>query len=190
MNRRSGSETKKLILDTALKMFSLHGYTNTSVRDIAKEACVSVGTIYIYFKNKDDLYLEIIRDKRRELYYKVKDSLKNSKNSKDALSRFIEIYVYHIIKNKEFILLHIRERSLLYDKKEKLKFFKKQKKILKEIVDNGIKNKEFKKFDSDEISDIILSIMRGILLTIIFDGKKEIKVNTIKELVFNGILNK
>lgn len=47
MNRRD------LVLKTALKLFTERGYFNTSVHDIQREADVSIGSIYHYFKNKE-----------------------------------------------------------------------------------------------------------------------------------------
>jgi AcrR family transcriptional regulator len=53
MNRRSGEDSKQIILNTALKTFSEHGYEGASMRMIAKKARMSVGSIYLHFENKE-----------------------------------------------------------------------------------------------------------------------------------------
>jgi len=56
-NRKN--EKQKLIFDTAAKVFSEKGYNATSVKDITIEADISVGTFYLYFKNKEDLFEQL-----------------------------------------------------------------------------------------------------------------------------------
>jgi AcrR family transcriptional regulator len=58
-----GEQTRKLIVDTALRLFSEHGYEKTTMRAIAGAAGVSVGNAYYYFPSKESLvqqfYLQI-----------------------------------------------------------------------------------------------------------------------------------
>ena len=57
MNKRSitSMNAKEKIVTTALKLFSQQGYEKTSIREIAKEAEISLGLMYNYFKGKEDL---------------------------------------------------------------------------------------------------------------------------------------
>ena len=52
---------KQHILETAMKLFASHGYGSTSTRLIAKTAKVSLGLLYNFFKNKEELLNEIVR---------------------------------------------------------------------------------------------------------------------------------
>ena len=56
-NRRQ--TTKAKLVASAQKLFSNRGYHNTQVMDVVKEAQVSAGTFYIYFKNKRELFEEL-----------------------------------------------------------------------------------------------------------------------------------
>ncbi len=51
------------ILDAALDEFSARGFAATRLDDVAKRAGVAKGTIYLYFKNKESLFQELIRSK-------------------------------------------------------------------------------------------------------------------------------
>jgi AcrR family transcriptional regulator len=55
-------DRKKLILEHAKRLFSRKGYYNTQISDIVDEAKIARGTVYQYFKNKDDLFITLIRD--------------------------------------------------------------------------------------------------------------------------------
>jgi AcrR family transcriptional regulator len=53
---------RQQILDTALDLFSRHGYHNVSMHRIAEESEFSIGTLYNFFKDKEDLYRGLILD--------------------------------------------------------------------------------------------------------------------------------
>jgi AcrR family transcriptional regulator len=53
-------EKKVSIFDAAARLFAAKGYTGTSVREIVEAAGVTKPTLYYYFKNKEDLYLQLI----------------------------------------------------------------------------------------------------------------------------------
>ena len=55
-------EKKQRIKDAAMKLMSEKGYHQTSSNEIAKEAGVSIGTFYSYFKDKKELYAELVAD--------------------------------------------------------------------------------------------------------------------------------
>ncbi|MCR5104014.1 MAG: TetR/AcrR family transcriptional regulator [Eubacterium sp.] len=55
-------EKKQRIKDAAIKLMSEKGYHSTSSNEIAKEAEVSIGTFYSYYKDKKDLYKELVAD--------------------------------------------------------------------------------------------------------------------------------
>ena len=54
------------IIDAAVRVFARHGYYNSRVADIAREAGVASGTIYLYFKTKDDILVRLFREKMAE----------------------------------------------------------------------------------------------------------------------------
>jgi AcrR family transcriptional regulator len=53
---------KKLILENAKRLFSRKGYYNTQISDIVSEVKIARGTVYQYFKNKDEIFLTLLKD--------------------------------------------------------------------------------------------------------------------------------
>lgn len=81
------------ILDAATKVFAEKGFTRATVRDIAKTAGIADGTIYNYFKNKDDVLLAILdrlneTDQRAEHFAQGMDG---------DFTTFFEAYLRHRI---------------------------------------------------------------------------------------------
>ena len=50
------------IIEGARRMFAERGYEDTTVKDIADGLDISVGAVYIYFRDKDELYYAVVRD--------------------------------------------------------------------------------------------------------------------------------
>lgn len=61
------------LLDTALRLFGENGVENTSIKDIAEEAGVAQGLVYHYFRNKEDLLVEVLQ--RRSPMLPLRDLL-------------------------------------------------------------------------------------------------------------------
>nr|WP_100765368.1 TetR/AcrR family transcriptional regulator [Leptospira ellisii]PJZ92271.1 hypothetical protein CH379_14115 [Leptospira ellisii] len=55
-------ETREKIVQSAYKLVKKKGYSETGIRDIVETADVSIGTFYSYFKDKNDIALEILRN--------------------------------------------------------------------------------------------------------------------------------
>jgi AcrR family transcriptional regulator len=58
-----GGEKRDRILRAAVKIFSRKGFFNSKVSEIARAAEVADGTIYLYFRNKDDLLISLFEEK-------------------------------------------------------------------------------------------------------------------------------
>jgi len=68
---RSKSERRKAIVDAATRVFHQHGLAAATMEQVAREADVSKGALYLYFDSKDELYLEISTAALRELAERV-----------------------------------------------------------------------------------------------------------------------
>lgn len=91
---------KELIRAAALKMFLEDGYAKTSIRKIADAIEYSPGTIYLYYKDKDELLYEV----QGLAYGKLLDAFKAEANSDDPLKRLIQMgktYVSFGLENPE-----------------------------------------------------------------------------------------
>jgi len=95
------SAKKKLIIETAFKVFAQNGYHGTTVKDVVEAADTSVGTFYFYFKNKEDLF-ETLYDEGSEMFYTALcNSLGNINNEIDlGFSKAITFFLKTIELNR------------------------------------------------------------------------------------------
>ncbi|KHD85888.1 TetR/AcrR family transcriptional regulator [Heyndrickxia ginsengihumi] len=99
-------DRKHLVVEAAKTSFSQYGYKATTMDQIAKMANVGKGTIYTFFKNKEELFDEIISSLIQEMI-KVADEVMDEKESfyanlHAALFRLLEFRKYHLLTIKLF----------------------------------------------------------------------------------------
>jgi TetR/AcrR family fatty acid metabolism transcriptional regulator len=83
--RRKNSDKHQRILDAAIKVFAQKGFFQSKVAEIAREAGVADGTVYLYFKNKDDLLVSIFEVKMREVISRFRKSIGEQKDPRSRL---------------------------------------------------------------------------------------------------------
>jgi len=83
---------KEQIMQGALELFSLKGFYNTTIPDIAKALKMSVGNMYNYFKSKDILAKEIIKYISAYLGEKLKEINEQDISTKEKTKQIVKIY--------------------------------------------------------------------------------------------------
>ena len=81
------------ILDAATKVFAQRGFFQSKVSEIAKEAGVADGTIYLYFKNKDDLLISIFEVKMQEVISRFRDAMVDADDARSRLRLLIKMHL-------------------------------------------------------------------------------------------------
>jgi len=133
-NKSAGKYNK--ILEAAVKVFAANGFFQSTIAQIAREAGVADGTIYLYFKNKDDILFQFFNYKTKQVF--------------QQFSEAVELVNHPIDKLRNLICCHLkafqqdRNMAILYQT-ETHKY--------KRIADQRIK--EMSKMYLDIISDII-----------------------------------
>ncbi|NOX18081.1 MAG: TetR/AcrR family transcriptional regulator, partial [Chlorobi bacterium] len=138
------AKTRQAIMDAGLKLFAKKGYHGTSVADIAKEAGISKGLAYNYFKSKSDLAEAILFQSVEILNYYF-NLFKEEKDPKRLLYLMITLTFKHLRENEEFWRLYT-SFALQLEVSDKMKdlFSKIEKEFIDELAKIfrklGIKN--------------------------------------------------
>ena len=188
MNKRSGIESKQKIMKAAMDVFSRKGYAKASIREIARTAGISVGGVYLYFRNKEELYRSLINERMLDIGSKTETIAGKTQSASEALSHFLSLHVENALKHKEFILLHIREHGFTFGAKEKKNFFRKQRELVERLLQRGIRTGEFRKCNADDMAKVIMGSLRGVILSMALDDDVHITPQMMNEFIFNGLL--
>ena len=98
---REKKALKERIVKTASKMFVEHGFEKTSIRKIAEAIDYSPGTIYLYFKDKNELFYEI-HARAFKLFLSEFEKVAKIKNPVERLEKLGEAYVDFGLNNPEY----------------------------------------------------------------------------------------
>lgn len=91
------------IIDAAIRIFSEKGYYKTKVQDITSLIGISTGTFYIYFKNKRDLFVEVVDDVFRTIVGEAALALKNEDDPLRRLEIRGEVFYKNYSKYNEIL---------------------------------------------------------------------------------------
>ena len=112
-------QKKEQIMQSALKLFALKGFYNTTIPDIANSLKMSVGNMYNYFKSKDILAKEIIKYISKYLGNKLKEINEMNISTKDKTKKIVEIYFLTATKYPEmidyFLRVYLSNREVFKD---------------------------------------------------------------------------
>ncbi|PSM03476.1 TetR/AcrR family transcriptional regulator, partial [Clostridium botulinum] len=141
-------EKRKELLNSARNVFVKNGYLRTSMQDIMDEAKISRGALYSYFKNRDDVFLEVLKLDDCEDIKSLDFS--DNENIWNQLMIWIEDMLDNICKIDRTLTLAKTEFfiSLNYkNHKDKFTYIKDRhnrlEKKIKNIIEAGIERKEF-----------------------------------------------
>ena len=188
MNNRSGHETKKKIIHVAAKVFAEHGYAQANMRLISRSAGISVGGLYLYFKDKEELYLTLMNESLDYINRKTRETLKDIQDPKEAITNLIVLNINYAKSNSERILLQGRELGLSFGLEVKKKFFRERRRLIEEIIRDGVEKGVFRNCDPAEKAKIIFSLLRGFVVSIIIDDEALFSAEECVDLVLNGLL--
>jgi TetR/AcrR family fatty acid metabolism transcriptional regulator len=113
-NGQRSLEKRERILDAAVRVFASHGYYNAKISQVAEMAEVADGTIYIYFKNKDDLLISVFENRMEMLSQRLIEELKAQEGALAKLRRCIELHLRLALDYPdlaEFISVELRQSS-------------------------------------------------------------------------------
>lgn len=138
-------QKKERIFKAALLEFSINGYENTSMDQIAIISNVAKGTLYYYFKNKEELFKYILEEGINILYKEAHESVENISNPLEKIVLICEHQIKKALSNKAIFKMLIAE---LWGKQIRHEYLKEKiKKYIVEmskIIEEGQKQKQIK----------------------------------------------
>jgi len=104
----------KKIIKAAIKVFAKNGFYNSRVSEIAKEAKVADGTVYLYFKNKDDILISLFEEEMDRIINNMKDKIEQEHSPVDKIKRFASVHLDMVREDKnlaEVIQVELRQST-------------------------------------------------------------------------------
>ncbi len=170
MKGKQDVSTEERIKKAALRLFSEKGFHQTSTTEISNAAGVGKGSIYWYWKSKEDLAFSLVSDMLESFvgilkYFSGRNEpiIKNLKELAESLGELYESEKEHC----RLLWKFRADRHYIFtsDYKEKVvKYYEETRKSIKEMVIKAIKNREIAPVDPEYAALLILGATEGIEL--------------------------
>jgi TetR/AcrR family transcriptional regulator len=144
------------IIQSAERVFFKQGFENSTMDDVANEAELSKGTLYLYFESKEDLFYEIAKRGENLLEEYFIKAIKNKKNGLKKVRAIGEAFIMFFTEHKEYHEAMLYSQSKKVGEKERTTNKSDQKKnVFVNSIIEGINDGSIRK----DIDPIIVSFL-------------------------------
>ena len=127
------------IINAATKIFAKKGFYHAKVSDIAREAQVADGTIYLYFENKDDILISLFEEQMKLVLENMRTQVSEERDPVKKIEKFAVTHLKLIESNKnvaEIIQVELRQSSK-FMKEYKNEGFMEYLNLIADIIEEG-----------------------------------------------------
>ena len=194
--QRGNPEKREQILRAALRAFAKKGFYNTRVSEIAGEAGVADGTIYLYFKSKDDILISLFEDRMEWINERLRCELESCDGSVvEQLRNFVHLHFRLAVEHRdlaEFITVELRQSAKFVKEYENPRFAD-YLKMLHAIIEKGQRHNVVRSdLDSRLITRALFGALDEVLLQLALAKEPPADVSNearqIAELFIDGLL--
>lgn len=188
-----GSEKYQRILDAAVEVIAERGYFHSPISAIAKRAGVADGTVYLYFKNKDDVLRTAIDATFDRFYKKVEERFETLKGPREQLEYIAEIHLESHRENRSMAILmqtEVRQSAKFiaeFSHHHLVKYIQ----MVREVVRRGQQDGVFRRDVSDGVvAHCMFGAIDELLSSAVFTGRvydSKTTARQVMDVLLNGI---
>jgi AcrR family transcriptional regulator len=185
-------EVKNNILEAAKRVFQKWGLNKTTMEDIAHEVGKGKSTLYYYYRSKEEIFEEVVKNEFASIIGEAKSAAKDAVSSKDKLKKYIATMLSEVKKtasifplvkgdvkgNKEFL---DRMKKMLNDEEEA---------VVLEILQQGLKSGELSFLKEDELikaAKALVGMVTGLAVYLFFDNDDNEIIDIATRLIAEGM---
>jgi AcrR family transcriptional regulator len=189
--RREKEQRRSVILNAARKLFFEKGFKYVTVDNIAKRSELSKGSIYLYFKSKEEIYTNILFSDIEKFNKKSAHLFQDSKSATELILEFAFIYVDFFLNDRELFrimmtfMLHTEDMNLAESVNEHIiEVTNNTIKIIETILNLGIEKDEFPAdINVRQCRNAIWGFLNGIISLHLFTGKEASREERIRSTI-------
>jgi TetR/AcrR family fatty acid metabolism transcriptional regulator len=135
------------IIEAAVKVFAKKGFYNAKVSEIAREASVADGTIYLYFKNKDDILISLFEEKMQFWIRRLQEAISKVDEPLEKLRALVSQHLFMIQDHRhlaEVMQIELRQSSKFMRRYQPVKYLE-YLDLIGKIIEEGIERGAIRK---------------------------------------------
>jgi len=186
-------ERRETILRAAAKVFAQFGYFKAKVADVARAAGVADGTVYLYFRNKDDLLTSIFNWAMEEFVTRARLELPAITDPRERLRRFAQLHFGLIERERDLAIVFQVElrHSTKFMERFSTSYLADYLQILREAIEAGQRQGIFRKqLNSKVVAKFLFGVLDGMATNWVLSRKKNSlssMVDPVLDLFLNGV---
>jgi AcrR family transcriptional regulator len=188
------------ILKAAKDCFARYGYEKTTLDDIGKIARLNKASLYYYFKNKEDIFIQVVLSEAKECIEKLQKSALEAENIEQKIAKYLidrMRYYRDVLNLHQLSVILVQEIQPKFDevyqsvKNEEITY-------LESILKDGVKEKIFQNHHSRQIAEVLITIADALKHEATFRSntldvssidysEAETKIEMITKLILKGL---
>jgi len=166
---RERQERKRQILDAARTLLFSEGLQGTSINKIAEKAELAIGTIYFYFRNKEDIFAALQQEGISILHSRIQEAVKQDENPETKLRATARVYLDFSRENKDYfdiINYFLSSPKLLFSPSVKEQIDENGNRVIQalvETIEQGISSGIFRKVDAWRFAMLFWAALHGLI---------------------------
>ena len=192
---KTEKQVREIIITAARSIFARFGFRKTTVDEIAQAAHKAKSSIYHYFKGKEEIFQAVVEMESQVLEKEITKAI----NQENTPRKKVRVYIitrmkvlnrlanfYNALKDEYFEHYGFIERL-------RLKYYKDEIKIMREILETGVDDGVFVIKDLEVTAFAIITALKGLGYSWVLENnvpKTEKNIDALLEILFNGIVRR
>jgi TetR/AcrR family transcriptional regulator, fatty acid metabolism regulator protein len=186
------------LLDAARRVFGKSGFEAATIDEIAREAGVAKGTVYLYYRSKRSIYWAAVQEGIAELDARTRERVRRASTLHDALRAFILTKVEYFDERRDFFRIYVQEVSgqaarPAFGHTDFKPLYQRQLRLLQAAVVAAISRGEIRTVDSAQAAGAIVDLTRGVVTRRLMRRRRTRSapdVDAVVDLIWWGLASK
>lgn len=178
------------ILVAARRIFATKGFRDATVDDIAAEAGIAKGTVYLYYPSKKEMYLAALKQGLEELRQRTGAAMQAANGAQAKLRAFVRTRMEYAEANRDFFRIYHSEFGNLTNDSEFQQLYLQQAKTLEAVLHTASKKGEIRRIRADFSAFLIYDMVKAVMIQRLLGrstARLDDDIETLTELIWKGI---
>jgi AcrR family transcriptional regulator len=178
------------ILAAARKIFATKGFRDATVDDIAAEAGIAKGTVYLYYPSKKEMYLAALKQGLEELRQRTGAAMQSAVGAQAKLRAFVRTRMEYAEANRDFFRIYHSEFGNLTNDSEFQQLYLQQAKTLEAVLHTAAKKGEIRRIRADFSAFLIYDMVKSVMIQRLLGrstARLDDDIETLTELIWKGL---
>lgn len=184
-------EKKNRIIATTKELIAQYGFKKTTMDEIATNARMGKSTMYYYFKNKEDIFAEIVRIDSDLFRQKLNDTIQKAYSPQDKIMQYVRTRMLHLKELSNYYKTLTNEDLDHYFCIEQVRedFYNFENNTLSILINEGIQKNVFTACDVDVVVHMIAIAIKGLEYPLFIQKEQDLERDSKQmiEIIFKGI---